>query len=184
MGKHNRHGKAHPLTERNYEQIRQELISDSHKLFFDIAYFTGERWGAICRLKVENVFDCGLPRRYVTFEKSTRKDRVTRQVPVSSRLDILLRSATIPDDVWLFPSKFPSKSSDGHLSFHAADDFLRRAVEAADLSHLGISTHSSRRGLITRLHNLGVSVREIQSITGHANLSNLSRYIDVSDSRR
>jgi integrase/recombinase XerD len=44
------------------------------------------------------------------------------------------------------------------------------------------SSHSGRRSFITNLANKGVSVRVLQELAGHSNLSVTQRYIDVNQS--
>lgn len=80
---------------------------------------------------------------------------------------------------WLFPSIEPEK----HITFSAADKWLRSAIVAAGLAHKGISTHSTRRTLITRLSEAGVDVKTIQAITGHRDIKALMRYVEVSPDR-
>lgn len=48
----------------------------------------------------------------------------------------------------------------------------------------GASSHSPRRTLITNLADKGVSVRVLQSIARHANLSTTQAYIDVNDAMK
>jgi integrase/recombinase XerD len=139
-------------------------------MFWDIAYYTGERWGAD-----------GKARSSITFKKSTRKDKVTREVPVSAALALRLKHYDLPASEWLFPSPLDASK---HISFRALDAQLRKAIDRAGLSGLGYSTHSTRRGFITALHERGISIRVIQSITGHKNLNVLSGYIDVTDEQK
>jgi integrase/recombinase XerD len=47
----------------------------------------------------------------------------------------------------------------------------------------GASSHSGRRFFITNLSDKGVSVRVIQALARHSNLSTTQRYIDVSDTK-
>ena len=48
----------------------------------------------------------------------------------------------------------------------------------------GASSHSPRRTLITNLADKGVSVRVLQSISRHANISTTQAYIDVNDAMK
>jgi integrase/recombinase XerD len=183
--KNNRHGQAAILSHSDAAKIRKQLKSDSHKLFFDIARYTGERWGAIAQLQVGDVYAdpvlC-LPHEQITFRASTRKasptgKRHTRQVPIHPELRDLLMAHNPPiqGSAWLFPSP----TADRPITFSAADKWLRAAVRGAGLEGKGISTHSTRRTLITRLANKGTAIRVIQAITGHADIKVLSRYIEV-----
>ena len=178
----NNHGKATPIDLNGYTRIRAQFSRPYHALLWDVAYYTGERWGAISQLAVFDVYGTdGRVRNSITFKKNTRKDKITREVPVSAALALRLKNYDPPRSVWLFPSPAdPHK----HISFRALDAELRRAIERAGLSGLGYSTHSTRRGFITSLHQNGVSIRVIQSITGHKSLNVLSGYVDVTDGQR
>ena len=47
----------------------------------------------------------------------------------------------------------------------------------------GASSHSGRRNYITNLSEKGVSVRVIQALARHSNLSTTQRYIDINDKK-
>jgi integrase/recombinase XerD len=178
----NNHGKAEPIYFDGYKRIRAQLCREYYIMFWDIAYYTGERWGAISQLAVSDVYGAdGKARSSITFKKSTRKDKVTREVPVSAALALRLKHYDLPASEWLFPSPLDASK---HISFRALDAQLRKAIDRAGLSGLGYSTHSTRRGFITALHERGISIRVIQSITGHKNLNVLSGYIDVTDEQK
>jgi integrase/recombinase XerD len=179
-----RHGKATPITFDEYVRLRSGFIRPLHQLILDIAYYTGERWGAILRLQVEDVYAdprSRLTHQDITFRKNTRKDDTTRQCPIAKALALRLRIYQPPNTGYLFTS---TVKVGAHLSDRAADAAFRRAVTRSGLDGLGYSTHSTRRGLINRMHDAGMSLKVIQSITGHKSLSVLSGYIDVSDSQR
>jgi integrase/recombinase XerD len=179
-----RHGKAEPLKFEEYKKLREGFKSEAHKLILDIAYYTGERWGAILRLQVEDVYSeavARIPHRDITFRKETRKDKETRQCPIARSLQLRLRTFNPPLSGYLFPSpEIPGQN----LSDRAADAAFRRAIARSGLEGLGYSTHSTRRGLINRMHEAGTSLKVIQNITGHKSLSVLSGYIDVTDQMR
>jgi integrase/recombinase XerD len=178
----NHHGQAEPIFLDGYRKIRAHFITPGEKLLWDIAYYTGERWGAIVQLAVSDVYnDRGLPRDSITFKKSTRKDKTTRQVLVSDTLALRLKAYAVPSSIWLFPSP---KLADRHIAVRTADASFRRALDRAGFTGLGYSTHSTRRGFITSLHREGIDIRVIQEITGHKNLAVLSKYIDVTDAQK
>jgi integrase/recombinase XerD len=178
----NHHGKATPIYLDGYTRIRSQLCRPYYVMFWDIAYYTGERWGAIAQLAVSDVFGSdGKPRHSITFKKNTRKDKTTREVPVSDTLLLRLTAYSLPDSTWLFPSPLDASR---HISTRALDAELRKAIDKAGLAGLGYSTHSTRRGFITSLHENGVSIRVIQSITGHKSLNVLSGYVDVTDEQK
>lgn len=183
--KNNRFGQAAILSDSDYFKIRREFKSEKYKLLWDLAWYTGERWGALVQLKMEDVYHSnGKPRETITFRANTRKarpdgKRETRQLPVHPALrDSLLqykRNAT----TWIFSSR------DGlsHISLRIADKILRGAVERSGLSHRGISSHSTRRSFITKLHEKGVDLYTIQKITGHSDLKALGRYVEINADR-
>ena len=190
MGKNNRHGQAEILSASDCDRIRRSIISKHHLLFWDIARYTGERWGAICQLKVSDVFQDALasePNSEITFRKSTRKaspsgKQETRQCPVHPELARLLKAYQPKKDGYLFPS---TGFNGGHIKFNSCDKWLRGAVIRAGLGHRGISTHSTRRSFITILYyDRGVDIKTLQAITGHSDLKSLQRYIEVSDDRK
>lgn len=188
MPKNNRSGQAAILTESDILKIRRQLTNKSHRLFWDLARYTGERWGAICKLKVSDVYldpYRAVPHLDITFPAAIRKaspdgSRATRQVPVHPALKEILEAYKPPDGGWLFPS---STRSGCPITFQAADDFLQRALVAAQLGHKGISTHSTRRSFITALYLRGVDLVTLQKITGHKDLKSLQRYVEISPDR-
>lgn len=184
MPKVNRNGQAAILSDADYARIRKHL-NKQYRLIWDIARYTGERWGAILQLRIDDVYDQGHPRKQITFRACTRKatpdgTHTTRQVPLHSALRESLEAYRLPEGEWLFPSPL---APDSPISLRAADLALRRAVALAGLESKGISTHSTRRTFITRLHGAGVDLYTIQRITGHQDLKSLGKYIEISADR-
>lgn len=182
--KTNRSGQAHPVDKTQYLKIRENFKCPHHKLIWDVAYYTGERAGAVLKLQVSDVledFNKFKPRRSILFKGKTRKDGKTREVPTHPHLKAILAAQKINRVGYLFPS--PDDESK-HLTLRAYDSALKRAIARAALTNLGISTHSTRRGFITQLHQKGASLRTIQSVMGYANLQQLTRYVDVTEDAR
>ncbi len=46
---------------------------------------------------------------------------------------------------------------------------------------IGVSTHSFRRSALSQISNAGIPLRIIQEISGHRNLEQLQRYLEVTD---
>ncbi|MBG1263090.1 tyrosine-type recombinase/integrase [Nostoc commune] len=182
--KNNRNGQAAVLTNADYSKIRKQVKSQKYKLLLDIAWYTGERWGALVKLQLMDCYNIdGTPREYINFRARTRKatptgERKTRQVPVHSTLaELLTAYKPESDSMWLFPSR----EGDKPMGLRWADEILRTAVDIAGLCNKGISTHSTRRSFITNLANKGVNLATIKKITGHTDLKVLSGYIEVTD---
>ncbi len=180
-------GQAAIVSDADYQKIRKALKSKKYRLLLDIARYTGERWGAIVQLGINDIYDENwMSRSEITFRASTRKaapggKRQTRQVPCHPQLLELL-DAYRPDEAsgWLFPSRVDINS---HITLRAADLMFRAAVESASLGHKGYSTHSTRRTFITRLWESGVDLHTIQLLTGHSDTKSLVRYIEADPER-
>jgi integrase/recombinase XerD len=187
MPKNNGFGKAAILEDKDYLKIRKCIRSKKYKLLFDIARYTGERWGAICQLSISDIWDDKKQvRSHITFRAITRKantkgKRKTRECPLHPQLRELLE-AYRPDDTswWLFSARSDLSMP---LSLRTADAMLRRAVEEAGLGHKGISTHSTRRTFITRLWEKGVDLHTLQELTGHSDTKTLRGYIETNPER-
>jgi len=175
-------GQAAVLTDFEYSKIRKQIKSKKYKLLLDLAWYSGERWGALSQLQVIDCYEKnGKARSHLTFRAATRKaspdgKRKTRQIPIHPVLKESLENyKPITDSQYLFPSRDGNKP----ITYRWADKILRTAVEKAGLSALGISTHSTRRSFITKLHRNGCDVYTIQKITGHQDLKALGHYIDI-----
>lgn len=187
MPKINGNGKSALISDRDYLKIRKCIKSKEYKLLFDIARYTGERWGAIVKLRVSDIWDdSGQVRDCITFRAITRKantkgKRRSRECPIHPQLRELLEAyRPIEEDQWLFPAKEDVSSP---LPLRTADAMLRRAVLEAGLGHKGISTHSTRRTFITRLWEKGVDLHTLQELTGHSDTKTLRGYIDTNPLR-
>lgn len=184
--KNNRHGQSAIISDVDYAKIRKQIVDRRYRLLFDLARYTGERWGALIQLRAEDVFDCGEVRSQITFRARTRKaspdgKRHTRQVPVHPQLFEILAGYQPPNAGWLF--RAPGMSRDCPISLRAADLMFRAAVDRAGLSHKGYSTHSTRRTFVTRLYEKGVDIHTVQKLTGHHDLKSLIRYVEINSDR-
>jgi integrase/recombinase XerD len=77
-------------------------------------------------------------------------------------------------EIYLFPGR-----SDGHISEDSAARILRGACQQVNI--FGVSSHSFRRTALTQMSNAGIPLRVVQEISGHRNLEQLQRYLEVSD---
>ena len=81
---------------------------------------------------------------------------------------------TLAGDDYLFPGR-----SNEHISHDSAARILRVACQQVDI--FGVSSHSFRRTALTQMSNAGIPLRVIQEISGHRNLEQLQRYLEVSE---
>jgi integrase/recombinase XerD len=185
MGKINREGQGYILSDLQYAKIRNHIKSQKYKLLLDLAWYTGERWGALVQLKVSDCYFEEKPREYINFSAQTRKaspdgTHESRQVPTHQTLFEAL-SAYKPDSESIY--MFSDRTGQKPITLRWADDILRCAVEKAGYAALGISTHSTRRSFITHLHGNGVDLYTIKQITGHKDFKSLERYVQISSDR-
>ena len=188
MAKNNRYGQAAILSENEALRIKNALSLPWQRLFWDVARYTGERWGAITALQVRDVYQdpkSRKPHELITYRAPTRKgnpdgSHQTRQVPVHPVLADILKAYEPPVDGWLFPSPYDASK---HVSFFTAHRMLRVALDKTGLKKKGISTHSTRRTFITNLHRKGIDIATLQQITGHRDFKALARYIEADPER-
>jgi integrase/recombinase XerD len=172
----NRCGKAEALTKEEFQKVLNVIPNSMHRLIFALCWYTTERPSAILKLNVNDVYadiEARTPLEKIVIASRNRKDRTTREVPVSAALRQELKAYQPPIAGYLFPGVR------GHLTFSAYDKALRRTFFKLGLR--GYSTYSTRRGSLTTLARSGISTRQIQALSGHASLSSLQRYIEVSD---
>jgi integrase/recombinase XerD len=151
-------------------------------LLLDLAWYTGERWGALVQLRVEDCYNPDAsPKDYINFRARTRKatpdgKRQTRQVFVHAVLrESLQNYKHESSSPWMFCDRTGEKP----ITLRWADMILRAAVDKAGLSAKGISTHSTRRSFITKLHRNGTDLYTIKKITGHKDFKALERYVEI-----
>lgn len=189
MPKINRKGKAAVLTDGEYSKIRRQIKTEKYKLLLDLAWYTGERWGALVQLKVSDVYDrtTGQPKSDIIFPAIIRKHRPdgtaeTTEIPVHQTLkESLERYKPETDSEWLFPSRCGSKS----IGWKNAYNILMRATDDAGFESKGISTHSTRRSMVNKLRKSGVAKEIIRTLTGHRDNKGLDPYFEIEmDERR
>ncbi|MEH1959857.1 MAG: tyrosine-type recombinase/integrase [Nostoc sp.] len=181
MPKINRCGKAATITPAEYLKIRKQIKTDKYKLLWDLAWYTGERWGAIIQLKVADVYSSsGKPKDLLIFKSIIRKHRPdgtaeNTEIPVHEALGESLQRFEPSESIWLFPSRCGEKP----IGWRNAYDILKRATENAGLSSRGISTHTTRRSLVNRLRRSGISKEIIRTLTGHRDNKGLDPYYEI-----
>lgn len=176
----NRHGRAKILTPEEIQQVFNDgLHNDRDKTLFGVCLFTAARIREACTLLTEDIYTPkGQVRPRLIIRKANTKGKLaTRSVPVIQDLYQLLNNYyPIRGDVYLFPGR-----SNGHISEDSAARILRTACKEVGI--IGVSTHSFRRTALTQMSNAGIPLRVIQEISGHRNLEQLQKYLEVSDSQ-
>lgn len=130
-----------------------------------------------CTLQTQDIYTPkGNVRPRLVIRKANTKGKLaTRSIPVIEDLRRLLTEYyPLSGEIYLFPGR-----SDGHLCEDSASRILRGACQQVDI--FGVSSHSFRRTALTQMSNAGIPLRVIQEISGHRNLEQLQRYLEVSD---
>ena len=158
-----------------------------HRAVFSFARCTAARISEVLSLRFENVTPTCvvLPKRIVKGKKKTR------EVPINARLrEEFARWQACWEATQGRPPEgtdflFPARGGDtceNHLTRAAADKALRKVCAALSIG--GASTHSWRRTSLTNANDAGISLRVLQSLSGHSSLDMLSRYLQTSDTQK
>jgi len=170
MAKRNRFGQSNVFDKLTVEKLLNEL-SMPHKLIFAICYYCG------CRVSEARQLCAGdIESGQVHFRAEiTNGGKHGRSVPIAGELAALLGEVELPANGFLFPSRVKGKP----ISRQACDQALRNVCELLELE--GYSTHSFRRSFATNLDRKGTRLKAIAQLGGWRSLTNLSRYLDVTD---
>jgi integrase/recombinase XerD len=174
-----RHGQAKILTQQEIELLFNEgLESDRDRALFGVCLYTACRIAEACSLKVIDVFTpANAIRAEMVIRKGNTKGKLgTRTIPIIQELRLLLETYKHPSHPYLFPGQ--------HLNHHwkhanpeAASHRFQEACMRVSI--IGASTHSLRRSALTQMSNAGIPLRIIQEISGHRNLEQLQKYLEV-----
>ena len=173
----NRHGRAKILTLEEIQLLfSQGFTKPRDRALFGICLYTACRINEACTLSFKDVYNAkGKLRGEIIFRKSNTKGQLdTRAVPVIEELRSLLVPYYPSPRGWFL---FPGRHGKGHLNPDSAARILR--VSCEELGIEGVSTHSFRRTALTQMSNAGIPLRVIQEISGHRNLDELQKYLEV-----
>jgi integrase/recombinase XerD len=174
----NRHGRAKVLTQQEIQLIFSHgLDNDRDRTLFGVCLFSAARIREACTLLTDDIYTPnGQVRSHLIIRKANTKGKLaTRSIPVIEDLRQLLTNYyPLAGKPYLFPGR-----SCGHISEDSAARILRGACKQAGI--IGVSTHSFRRTALTQMSNAGIPLRVIQEISGHRNLEQLQKYLEVSD---
>lgn len=152
------------LTQLELDLIQKNLSSRDHKRLFPIARYTGQKLGAICSLKVSDVYTRNKqPLAEISFSGIKSGDHNSI---VFDKLELeLIRY--IPENfthnAWLFPSRIKEGR---HITFNTIAKSLKVASKKAGLDHSQISTNTIRQSFISHLYELGFNKNLIREIVG------------------
>ena len=174
-----RHGQAKIITQQEIELLFNEgLESDRDRALFGVCLYTACRIAEACSLKVIDVFTkAGVMRSEMVIRKGNTKGKLgTRTIPIIQELKLLLETYSHPSHPYLFPSRHLNHHWK-HMNAEAASHRFQEACVRVGI--IGASTHSLRRSALTQMSNAGIPLRIIQEISGHRNLEQLQKYLEV-----
>jgi integrase/recombinase XerD len=177
-----RHGKAKILTQAEIQRLfTAGLTTARDRTLCAVMLYIGCRVNEAVSLKITDVYDKkGRIRPELILRKGNTKGHLaTRTIPVLEDLKHFLEQYQPPTtkDGFLFPGRWGR----GHLHSDSASIIFREGCQQVDIE--GASTHSFRRTALTLMSNAGIPLRVIQEISGHRNLEQLQRYLEVETSQ-
>lgn len=173
-----RHGKAKVLSQSEIQRLFTDgLLTTRDKTLCAVMLYTACRIKECVTMKTKDVYDGkGRVRPELIIRKGNTKGKLaTRTIPVLDDLRRYLEAykPTKTADGYLFPGRWGR----GHIHEDSAAFIFREGCKRVDLE--GASTHSCRRTALTLMSNAGIPLRVIQEISGHRNLEQLQRYLEV-----
>lgn len=177
-----RHGKAKVLSQQEIQRLFTEgLLTTRDKTLCAVMLYTACRVKEGVTLKIKDVYDSkGRVRPELIIRKGNTKGKLaTRTIPVLDdlRRHLELYKPKTSADGYLFPGRWGR----GHLHEDYAAIIFREGCKRVDIE--GASTHSCRRTALTLMSNAGIPLRVIQEISGHRNLEQLQKYLEVEPSQ-
>lgn len=172
-----RHGKAKILTQGEIQLLfNQGLQTERDRALFGICLLTACRINEAVTLATTDVY---APDRQVRPELIIRKGNTkgklaTRSIPIFEDLRSLLTSYQPPNNSMYL---FPGLSAQKPINVDSAARVFKKACLRVGI--YGASTHSLRRTALTQMSDSGIPLRIVQEVSGHRNLSQLQKYLEV-----
>lgn len=172
-----RHGRAKILTQSEIQLLFSDgLECPRNRALFGICLYTACRIAEACSMLTGDVYNtAGVVRPELIIRKRNTKGKLaTRTIPVLDDLRLWLNTyRPLAGSHLLFPGRYGR----GHIHPDTAARFFKEACERIGIE--GASTHSFRRTALTQMSNAGIPLRIIQEVSGHRNLEQLQRYLEV-----
>lgn len=143
-----------------------------------LTHLAGMRIGEVAAIRVCDVLASdGTVREEINLSAAQTKGNRSRCVLLNERIQVEL--ATYVRTVRVRDPKQALFATQRSAAFTA--NSLTQVVNGI-YKHAGLdgcSSHSGRRGFLTNLAEMGVSVRVMMALAGHANMATTQRYIDL-----
>ncbi|GHA60296.1 hypothetical protein GCM10008927_27280 [Amylibacter ulvae] len=172
------------------EQKRLTAIINSHRYsarnhaIFAFSFLAGLRACEIASLRVGDVFDeTGKVRNTIYLKAGQTKGSEGNTVLVSKRLTIALClfAAQYPQHIISPNAALFFSAKRGGFSPQTIVNLFARFYALANIR--GASSHSGRRQFLTELADKGISVRVVQALARHKDISTTMNYIDFNENK-
>ncbi len=160
-------------------KILDSISNTRHRTMIGLLYASGLRLSELVSLRISDL-DLESLTIHVRGGKG-RKDRITifsRSLEEGLRFCMLGKSAK---DFIFTPVHYSEPGSQKHISGRTVQKVLENAVKKAGLS-LHLTPHDLRHCFATHLMENGISIRYIQNLLGHKNISTTTIYTKVAKS--
>jgi integrase/recombinase XerD len=169
--KSQRHGKARPLTQKEYQALLQHLPQRRYKVLLRLLTASGFRVSEGLSIRTTDLHDGGVLVR----KSNTKGSQSTREIPLPPELIEELRDLAGSSE-FVFQSNLKQGVP---LTRQAVDYVFRNACRELGID--GWSLHGTRRFFICELAHKNVPLSVIQTAVGHSSLRSTQSYIDVED---
>lgn len=176
---------AKVLTEAELKRVLAVIAQGRHhernRLAVLISHLAGLRVGEIASLTVGDVVDReGQVRDQLRLNPENTEGHVSRTIFLNQRLQreirkFLMALPALPDP----DAPLLSSQKGGPFSANTLCQLFGQLYRQAGIDDA--SSHSGRRGFITKLAHGGISAKVIMELAGHKHLSTTQRYIDCTD---
>lgn len=164
------------LTGSQVQRLLSCITSIRHRMICTLCYGIGLRISEACSLRPEHVDSA---RGIIHIRQG--KGRRDRDLPLGHKVLSLLRDywkVARPKGGYLFPGARPDRP----VTRNAVCDALRQARRAARIRKR-VTPHVLRHSFATHLLEMGVDLRTIQVLLGHARINSTLRYLHVAQQR-
>ena len=180
---------SRPEQKRLMEHLQQNL--NLSNLGILLCIYTGLRIGELCALKWEDIsfeektiYVHKTMQRIQTLENSRRKTSISitppksdcsiRKIPIPEQIFQLLTEKMCPNDTYFLTGK-----RNAYIEPRTMENHFKLATKACNIT--GATFHTCRHTFATRCVELGVDIKSLSEILGHANVNiTMNRYVHPS----
>lgn len=183
---------AKVLTEAELKRVLAVVAASRHaarnRIALMLSHYAGLRVGEIAHLKIGDIVqEDGAITNQLYLNPSYTKCAHSRTVFINAKLHKELANyafglSSLCTRLSAPSAPFIQSQKDGHFTANSLCQLFGQIYAQAGIP--GATSHSGRRGFITKLAHAGVSSKVIMELAGHNQLTTTQRYIDVNDSMK